>query len=414
MGLEQKKEKVFYNYFEKRVIHYPVSRNGQNVSAYLYVQDGRLGKHYEGLKNKYKFKRSEFDLQSEYILQSWEAINRFESEDWEGLINQSNTHEELKLLKYIRTYTTNRMNEFINPNAFRTTTTDEDGAVIHQTIIAEFQSLDALLNTPPGSTSELQLTDKHNVFNTEMYEYYVTFFQKWYEENKEDILTDSQLVFMENLSKYKGEPLTGENYNEITGKNWKHFRRDLDRVSTRVASAWELAKPKKQSRRQLTEAPKVDYWTEYMNIVEDTSTLSTQNLQLTNHLVKGTQDKEVEEEVYRAIEEVLEGDKLVEFNRLVNNNNFNNAPLSSSSLYLITEVAEQRLESLLEAQGRVEPTNEDIKEIPKVKKKPKYTTVLTYDKNGVLIGSQRKIVKDYTKNENIYYLTPSGALANSL
>ena len=33
--MNQLKRGVFYNYFEKRVVHYPVSRNGQNVSAYV-------------------------------------------------------------------------------------------------------------------------------------------------------------------------------------------------------------------------------------------------------------------------------------------------------------------------------------------------------------------------------------------
>lgn len=410
--MNQLKRGVFYNYFEKRVVHYPVSRNGQNVSAYLHIKDGRLIKHYEGLKNKYKFKRSEFDLQSEYIFQSWSAIERFDSEDWDGLLNQTNTHEEMKLLKYIRSHTSNRMNEFVNPNTLRTTTMNDDGVRIHKSIIVEFESLDRLLNNPVEDTMGLQLTDKHNVFNTEMYEYYVTYFQKWYRENKEDILTESQLGFMENLERHAGEPLTGKNYHEITGKNWKHFRRDIERVSTRITNAWNKAKPKTQSRRQLAETPKISFLKEYMDIVKDTRKLDMQNLKLTNHLVKGMNDDKVELEVFDITNSTLKGDQLIEFNRIVNNNNFNGVSLSAPSLYLLTDAIKQRLESLLEAQEREEPVKEESTEAIEPQKKTEYTTIYTYDKNGVLIGSQRKIIKDYTKSGNIYFLTPTGALVD--
>lgn len=367
-GIENYKENVFNDLFGKRVVEYPVSKNGQNVGVYLEIKNQRLYYHLEELKMKYGFKKSDSDMQSEYISQSWEAIMKFkpESEDemegWEAI--SSGTDEKLfnQLISYIKTTVGYKMYEFVNPNAFRTTTT-VDGERVHYTLVMEFESLDELLSREVESEASLpvELTDENNVFNNTMYSYYISYFQKWFEENKEDILVDTQLEFLENLKKCSSDPyLTAGEFEEVTGVRWSDYSRRLRRIEGRIARAWENSQPKKKSRKQVVDEKILKYLQDYMKIVKR-GDIKTQNLELTNHLVRGMKDKDLEFEVFRITNNVLKGEKLIEFNRIVNNNNFNGVSLGSKSLYAITNEVSRRVRQLRAERRFEEPEKSTLR-----------------------------------------------------
>lgn len=411
--MENVKEEVFNSLFEKRVVEYPLSKQGQTVNAYLSFKDGRLANHFEALKNKYGFKRNWLDLQSEYIYQAWEAIQRFEPdtpESWQGILDRTNEHETNKLIKYIKQTVTHKIYEYANPEAFRTTTT-QNGKRIHYTLVAEFESLDNLLTNPDENyiNNFYQMTDENNLFNTTMYYYYITHFQKWYEENKEDILAPSQLEFLDNLRRCANKPfLTAEDFEKETGTKWADYSRRIRRIENRIEKAWHKRRPHKQSRKQLYNAPRVTFFQEYIDIVNKDTALQAQNLELTNHLIKGMNTADVEHEVFKLIHDTLKGEELVTFNRLLKTNNHRNVPLPGKLLYRITALAEKRLNHYIAEQNSPAPEN-SIKKAPvRHKKTKKYSPVITYNKDGKVIKTEYKLTKQKTQHKNIFYLLPSG------
>ena len=417
-GIENYKENVFNDLFGKRVVEYPVSKNGQNVGVYLEIKNQRLYYHLEELKMKYGFKKSDSDMQSEYISQSWEAIMKFkpESEDemegWEAISSGADEKLFNQLISYIKTTVGYKMYEFVNPNAFRTTTT-VDGERVHYTLVMEFESLDELLSREMESEASLpvELTDENNVFNNTMYSYYISYFQKWFEENKEDILVDTQLEFLENLKKCSSDPyLTAEEFEEVTGVRWSDYSRRLRRIEARIARAWEKSQPKKKSRKQVADEKILKYLMDYMKIVKRGNP-ETQNLELTNHLVKGMKDKNLEFTVFKITNNVLHDEKLIEFNRIVNNNNFNSVPLSAKSLYVITDEVVRRVSKLRAERRFEEPEKvESNKKVKNVKKSRRFSELITKDKNGKVIKHEYKLVnRPQDENKHIFFILPTGA-----
>lgn len=416
--IDNYKENVFNELFGKKVVEYPVSKNGQNIGVYLEIKNQRLYYHLEELKMKYGFKKSESDMQSEYISQSWEAISKFKPDTEDELSGwvaiSSGTDEKLfnQLISYIKTTVGYKIYEFVNPDAFRTTTT-VDGERVHYTLVMEFESLDELLFKEIENESSLpvDLTDENNVFNKDMYSYYISYFQKWFDENKEDILIDSQLEYLENLKKCSKDPyLTPEEFEEVTGVMWSDYSRRLKRIERRIARAWEKSQPKKKSRKQVADEKVIKYLQDYMKIVRSDD-VETQNLQLTNHLVKGMQSKDLEFEVFSITNKVLKGEKLIEFNRIVNNNNFNNTPLSAQSLYAITDEVARRLRKLRDDRHFEEPERIKVEEKEKVKVKNlrKFSELITKDKKGRVIKHEYKLMNSPSdENKHIYYILPTG------
>lgn len=414
------KELVFNKYFEKKVTKYATTQNKKNVDISLDFIDGRLVNHFNELHKKYGFKRSRHDLQSEYIYQTFVAINKFEPEGdnphntWIEIIRDENEHEENKLIKYIKTTVAYKMYEFANPNAFRTTTTIA-GKRVHYTLVMEMESLDSLLSTRPENEDyEIQLSDENLLFDSHMYNYYTTFFQKWFDERREDILTKSQVKLLEDLKRCaKDTHLTAEDFEKETGVRWENYSRRLRAIENRISKAWEEENPTKQSRRQVDTSPQIKYFQEYMDIIADDSNLSMQNLQLTNKLVEGMKDKKVEYEVFQIINKSLHGDQLIEFNRITNNNNFNNVPLTAKSLYQITMAVEDRLERLEKEQAEDTPPTELRSTVTPVKekKKRKRTQLITYNKHGQVTKHEYKLVKEKTNHKNIFFILPTGAIS---
>lgn len=407
------KEETFNRYFGNRVIKYPVSKNGVNVSNYLSINDGRLLKHYEELKQKYGFKRNWLELQSEYVFQAWEAINKFQPDagikGWEALSKDSDRHETNKLIKYIKQTVGYKIYEFVNPNAFRTTTTKE-GERVHYTLVLEFESLDALLTNGEGEDTvpPINLTDENNLFNNTMYTYYVNHFQKWYEENRDTILAKSQVEFLDNLRKCSNKPyLTASEFEETTGVKWADYSRRLRKIEERIAKAWEKEKPVKQSRKQVFNSGRIKFFQEYMTILNNDNCLQAQNLLLTNHLVKGVTDIKVELDIFQLTNDELALEELIHFNKIAKDSNHRNVPLSGQILYKLTNAIEALLITLVDGQ---EELTEEIKlEKPKpTMKKARKTTIKTYNQQGTLIGHEVSIAQEQVQHKNIFYLLPSG------
>lgn len=416
-SVEMVKEMVFLNYFDKKVIDYPVSRNGQTVGVYLDFKDGRLNNHFETLKQKYGFKSGWEDLQSEYIFQAWGAIHKFTpsithpneavKDKWIEILMKENAHEENKLIKYIKSTVGYKIYEFVNPNAFRTTTT-KNGKKVHYTLVMDMESLDSLISDSLSTDSTpLQLTDENMLFDNTMYEYYITFFKKWFDKNKEEILTDSQIQFLENLKKCSNDIyLTAEEFEEVTGVKWVNYSRWLKRIEARIASAWKAENPTKQSRKQVYNNARVEYLEQFMTIADNEENLATQNLQLTDLLVKGMNNKATEYDVFLITNEALDGKRLVEFNRIVNNQNSNHVALDSKSLYMISEVIEEKLEKLKVEQMKEETVEHKLK---KVRPKNKHRQLITYDKEGKVSKHEYVLETNEIIHKNIFYILPTGA-----
>lgn len=406
-SVEVAKQMVFLNYFDKvEVLH-------GEIGMYVDIKDARFAKHYQGLQKKYSFKKSWSDLKSEYVLQSWKAIKKFEvdSDDeldtWLKIYEQTDDFEENKLIKYIKTTVGWKIHEFANPNSFRTTTT-KNGKKVHYTIVLEMSSLDKLMSGDEDSVP-LELSDENMLFDAKMYDYYTSYFQKWLDKNRDEILTAKQAQFLDDLKKCSKDPyLTAEEFEEKTGVKWANYSRWLRRIEDRILKSWKESKPSKQSRRQLFNENRIKFLEEIIEIAEDDENLLVQNLELTNKLVEAMNDKHIELDAFHITNGSLNKDELVEFNRIVNNNNFNSVKLSSQALYKIVNEAYKRLDKLKREQDFVEP---EVDYSNHRKRKTERRKLITKNGDGEIVKVQHLLVDTDTKHKNIWYLQPSGAIS---
>src|SRR5699024_7248803 len=134
----------------------------------------------------------------------------------------------------------------------------------------EMESLDGLFaDSFEEGSQPLQLTDENMLFDNEIYEYYISFFQKWFDERKDEILTEKQIEFLNNLKKLSNDIyLTAEEFEEVTGVRWANYSRWLRRIESRILKAWREENPTKQSRKQVHSTARIEFFEGYMRIVE--------------------------------------------------------------------------------------------------------------------------------------------------
>lgn len=418
--IKQLKENVFHKYFKKEVINYPVSRGGQTVDTYLDIANTNLDIHFGKMNQKYGFKKSREDLLTEYAYQAFEAIQKFEPKvenielGWEAILKGLDEHLENQLLKYIRTTVTHEMWKFANPDAMKTSTM-KDGKKIHYILVMEMESLDNLLHGDYEDSMPMQLSDENAVFDNTMYSYYITFFQKWFDERRAEILQPSQIKFLDDLKKLSRDHyLTPEEFEEVTGVKWRNYSKRLRRIESSITRAWEKENPTNKSRKQIGTEPKIKYLQGFMELVENAEPM-TQNLQLTDYLVEGMQDKKVEYEVFKITNEIFELEELKLFNRIVNNKNEKRVSLRAVSLIKVTNRVEEMLEGLLEQYKEVteyDVNNVDEKnpEKPEITEETTESKVTTYNKDGEVISKEMRSVKD--SGSKVFYMLPTGAMTN--
>src|SRR5699024_968592 len=108
---------------------------------------------------------------------------------------------------------------------------------------------------------------------------------------------------------------------------------------------------------------------------------------------------------------VLHDENLIEFNRIVNNNNFNSVPLSAKSLYAITNEVSKRVSKLRAERRFEEPEKvESNKKVKNVKKSRRFSELVTKDKDGKVIKHEYKLVnRPNDENKHIFFILPTGA-----
>lgn len=428
MMVKQLKENVFHKYIDKRVINYPVSREGQTIDTYLEIKNTGLDIHLKELTDKYGFKKSWSDIQTEYVFQVFNSIQKFEPETdideeqaWESILKGTDELLENQLLKYIRVNAGFKMWEYANPDAFRSTTT-VDGERLHYTLVMEMEGLDNLLTGNFEDNTPIQLTDENAMFDSTIYSYYMTYFQRWFNKNKESFLVESQLQFLEDLKKLsKDYHLTAEEFEETTGVKWQNYSKRLRTIENSIKRAWEEEQPVKKSRRQVSLEPKIKYAEGFMKLYEEMLStdedLNTQNIRLTDYLYKGMYDKKVEYEVFQITNKVFNLDELILFNRITNNKNEKRVSLRAVSLVKVANGMEELLQSLLgqyeeeinfenNSPAPINPNAPLPEKIDRIK-----SEVITYNSKGLITGRQIKLIEAQERFNNIYFLLPTGAIS---
>lgn len=423
--VEELKELVFDKYFGKRVIKYPVSRNGQEIDTHIEIRDERLSYHLHELTVKYDFKQSQSDILTEYVFQAFKAIQKFTPESdneamgWEAILDESNELLVNQLNKYIKINTEHAMWQFVNPNAMKTSRTTVDGEKIHYIMVMEMEGLDYLLGDEGEDNPPIQLTDENHLFDATIYDFHVSYFQKWFNEKKDDFLHPSQLKFLEDLKKLsKDHHLTAEEFEETTGVKWRDYSKRMRRLEQAIIRAWEAHQPTQKSRRQISLEPKIEYLQGFLNLLEDMMTdkdINTQNIRLTDYLVEGMLNKKTEYEMFQITNQVYELDELTLFNRIVKNKNEKRVFLSAVSIMKVAKGMEEMLESLHEQ------LNNEYKQVDAItyydkpeeiieREELEKTHITTYDENGNVKARNIRMVKSSLSNGNVYYLTPTGAM----
>ena len=421
--IKVEKLKVFHSFFEKRVTRYPDGRNGLFVDTSLEIKDGRLVLHYNSLAKKYGHMTVEGDLLTEYILQAYSAINMFEiqgvqeDEDelevWQGIASKTNRLYENKLIKYIKITVEHRIYEYANPDIVRGSKT-VDGERIYYRLKMDIDSLDKMLHENAEDIEPIQLDDGNRLFGADEHEYYISYFQEWYNDNRESILTKAQVKLLDDLKTVaRDRELTRESFEEATGVSWNNYRDRLRRIEDRIKKAWRKQAPKKKSRRRVSTAKRDAYIKELLELINNPSNPATQNIEITDMLVEGMNSKYTEEIVFEMTNKAWKGEELILFNRIVKGNNSRRVAIKAPMLMKLVEIVVAEANSLdnEEEEFNLDTVNhieDNYSLLESNKKEVIEETIDIYDKEGNYLRTDTvEVEKDKTAN-NIFKVRPDG------
>lgn len=289
------KLRIFESLFEHKAMKYQTAKDGVYATIEVECKNDVLKKHMNQLYRKYKGSQMSFDeIQSEYQLWAWKAIERFEIENdsecrsgLEGLLDGSDVKNYNKLIKNIKTTCNHQIYRFCNPDAKFTRGELNGVKGQHITLKIQVDSLDAILFDDNKNLNEL-MQDSDSVFNNVDDEYHVTYFHNWFEENKENILTKSQLKLLEDLKKCKKvEGYTINDVEKYTGVPSNKINTRLKRISERIQKKWCLESHNHiKNRLELERDSKIEMLREFVLMADDSTNLETQNLRLSNWFKK--------------------------------------------------------------------------------------------------------------------------------
>lgn len=406
------KNKLYSQLFQTRVIK--VRNNWENVGVKVILEctDQRLVAHMNKLYKKYKRAlQSKADFNSEYMLWAWRAIERFEindpGESWAQLLNGNSPVLLGKVIKNIKRTTEHEIYRYANPDA-KFTRGEVDGVKgQHITLKLQIESLDGLLFSNDGegsSTLEDFITEEDSLFGNNITEqYYINYFSKWFNENKERILVKSQLELLENLNKCrKVEGYTINDVQEYTGVPSNKINTRLKRIQHRVLKAWELEKPVFKNRLELERDSKIELLSEFVAIANDDSNLDTQNLRLTNWL-KRTFNTTL---VMDMLDEIMTKEETILTNRVLQGGS---GQIPSTVLYKLLSRVEEALDKLKQADCSTKPVIK--KKDPLIQERENNRKIQQQGLVYVYQGDEfDKIIVDVPKRKknNIVYVLPSG------
>lgn len=277
---KQLKEQYFEELFTQHVKKFATETDGKFIDVTTKSTNKSLEIFFNKLYSKYKVKNNYNDFLNECIYWTYFAIQRFTVRDggsWEGMIGGTDKANIGRLITSIKTTVEHEVIRFINDGVIYTSKRDEEGKVEHAKYKFTFSSLDAILMGAEGEeTSLINMVGDEQGFWGNKEGYASSHFIQWFNENKERVLTASQLQLLDNLSKcsHEKDGYTENDISQYVGFNSKKVGEYLERIKGRVMKAWRKENSLGQKTQlELMKDAEVELWTSLIDLVytEDTA-----------------------------------------------------------------------------------------------------------------------------------------------
>lgn len=333
------KQEMFEGLFETRVKRYDSPIDGKHVDTVLVCNNKSLQSFFEKLYVKHKVKYSMTDFISECQYWTYMAVQRFEVRDagsWEEMIAGTDKPNMGRLVTAIKNTVEPEIVRFL-ADGIKFSTTSSDGETFNTATSISFTSLDMVLMSEDGQDTNLidAVTGDMNFWG-EKDGYMANHFTEWFKENKERILTKSQLELLNNLQKvgYGNGVNNREEIQRVTGKTdfliKTHY---LERIKVRVLKAWQKEKATEQKTQlQMQVEKEVNLWTGLYEVMADVE-LEDENQAIAEWFIKHLDVTPVMNLVYdnimgEEIKQVVAG------------------KITSKVIYKLMALVEKRLDSL--------------------------------------------------------------------
>lgn len=410
MNTTEEKEVYFNTLFESRVIRYGQSTNGQFIDTKIVGHNPALDGLFKKLYKDYKVKESWNDFYNECVYWTWVATMRFEIKDgqsWAGLIEGTDKPNTGRLITNIKTTVKHEIYRYINDGA-KFTRGEVDGVKgQHVTLKFDMKSLDALLSSDGDEGTIVDLIgEEQNFFHAiDLADYQISYFAKWFRENKARILEPSQLVFLSQLEKVrKVEGYTINDTEQALGMTNSSVNSRLRRVKNRIANVYLKENVNgAQNRLQMTIADEMELWAGVMDIVENED-LSNQNDSLSDWILQNVEIEKVANMLY----DNITAQESIELTKAINKSA--GGRLTAPILYTFINKVDERVEELKNTNTTITPLtkapNTKQKAYDKKKKEWDRAPVVVYDLEGNFLRLES--VKPKKRKANIQLVLPSG------
>lgn len=401
------KEEFFNTIFEQQVKRYPNSIDKKNLDVSLVCNNPALDNHFGKLFKKYNINHSYTDYLTECTFWAYRAIQRFEIKDdgsWEGIIAGTDKANLGRLINNIKTTVDHEIYRFANEGA-KFTRAEVDGNKRERvTIKMEIGSLDKMLEEgfEGGNLLDI-LSEDHALWSSKEEEYSLSYFSEWFESNKENILTASQLKLLADMKKcHKVEGYTTNDVYEVTGVESCQINKKMKRMATRIEKAWAKENPLNfKNRLEMQRDKELAIWNEVMDLVEDEEDLKFQNLRLTNYFMSHYET----EKVANLVVDNLTGEDIIMFNRIYKNRGSIQIALPAKALYQLVNAVEGRIASLNQSDCHVGTEPLKTKKTPPAASKIQPCVV--YDFNGMFLRMEDGKPEKQSKS-TVLYVLPNG------
>ena len=191
---------------------------------------------------------------SDYMLIAYNVVANFEIQDdgtWDGMANGSDKANIARVIKAIKTTIDHRIVE-MNTDGYRTKrkVVLEDGTVktVNAVVTIKMESIDKIMGTEDGGEMQEQIESAQSYWNKG--ETSKTTFASWFDENKTNILTKSQIALLDKLNSiqyYQAKDVLTEEelLKELDGETPESVRLKLRKITARIAKKWAKEKGSK-------------------------------------------------------------------------------------------------------------------------------------------------------------------------
>jgi hypothetical protein len=415
---KQMKDLYFEGLFEQKVVRYKTERDGKFMDVVQQCNNQAIQNFINKLYSKYKIKHSFADYMMECMYHTNVAIQRFNIRDegtWESIIDGTDKANIGRLISNIKATLEHQIVEFNNFDVKRTTTS-ENGETRHVKYKFAFTSLDSVMMDADGnSTSLIQTVGNESNFYGEKQGYQMNEFMTWFHENKERVLTKSQLNLLRNLEKcsHQKDGMTENDVEAVTGVPSFKINTYLNRIKERTLKAWNKEKTGEgKSLLEMEKEAEIQLYTPLIDIIYSEETVA-QNKLVSDWIIANIDNEKVSNIVY---DNLVGAEAQAVTHAYVNKGKQTIIP--SQVLYKIISKVEERLDYLQqlettsvkfykkpEEMGRWTP--EAHKAFDAEQKAWKEQPCYVYNKDGELTGTlpYKKTVK---KHQAVYQVTPTG------